>query len=63
MVLGEGLRRVFEMLDDGERALAVAHSPTSEAAVFGLTGEIIEPLGKGEGVLVVEDNGDYRVAN
>ena len=54
--LAETLRRIFDRLDDGQRALAVAHSPTNEAAVFGLTGEIVAPLRKGEGVVLVEDD-------
>jgi broad specificity phosphatase PhoE len=44
-VLGAALRRVLE----GGRALAVGHSPTNEAAVLGLTGSTIEPMGKGAG--------------
>ena len=59
--LAEGVRRLFNRLDDGERALAVGHSPTNEAAVLGLTGSYIDPMSKGEGVLLVEDQGDYRV--
>ena len=54
-VLGEALERVLAHLDDGQRALVVGHSPTSEAGVLGLTGEVVEPLGKGEGVLVTVD--------
>lgn len=54
--LAEGLRRLFSRLEDGERALAIGHSPTSEAAVLGLTGEVIAPLGKGEGVVLTADN-------
>jgi broad specificity phosphatase PhoE len=57
--LGAGLRRILDVLPEGGRALAVGHSPTNEAAVLGLTGEVIAPLGKGEGVLVV-DPGDGR---
>ena len=49
--------RVFDSLDDGGRALVVGHSPTNEAAVLGLTGEVVDPMGKGEGVLVVADAG------
>jgi broad specificity phosphatase PhoE len=60
-VLGAALRRVLERLPEGGRALAVGHSPTSEAAVLGLTGTITEPLGKGAGVLVVADGDDVRV--
>ena len=60
-LLGSALRGVVEQLADGERALVVGHSPTNEAAVLGLTGTEVAPLGKGEGVLVVEDNGKYAV--
>jgi broad specificity phosphatase PhoE len=54
-VLGAALRRILERLPEGAKALAVGHSPTNEAAVLGLTGEIIEPMGKGAGVLVVAE--------
>jgi broad specificity phosphatase PhoE len=60
-VLGDALSRVLDRLADGGRALAVGHSPTNEAAVFGLTGSIIEPMGKGAGVLIVADGGGARV--
>ena len=53
--LGAALRRVLDRLPDGGRALVVGHSPTNEAAVLGLTGEIVAPLAKGAGVLVVAD--------
>lgn len=59
--LGAALRRVFERIPDGARALVVGHSPTNEAAVLGLTGEVVEPMSKGAGVLIVEDNGEFRV--
>jgi broad specificity phosphatase PhoE len=59
--LGAALRRVFDALPDGGRALVVGHSPTNEAAVFGLTGEMVEPISKGNGVLVVEEDGVLRV--
>lgn len=59
--LGAALRRVIDGLPEGGRALAVGHSPTNEAAVLGLTGQLVAPLGKGEGVLVVEDAGSYEV--
>jgi broad specificity phosphatase PhoE len=60
-VLGAGLGRVLGRLGDGERALAVGHSPTNEAAVLGLTGAIVAPPGKGAGVLVVADGDHFRV--
>jgi broad specificity phosphatase PhoE len=60
-VLAAALGRVLERLPDGGRALAVGHSPTNEAAVLGLTGTIIEPMGKGAGVLVVAEGDETRV--
>ena len=59
--LAAALRRVCERLSDGGRALAVGHSPTNEAAVLGLTGEIVEPMAKGAGVLVVVEGDHARV--
>ena len=60
-VLGTALRSVFESLPDGGRALVVGHSPTTEAAVLGLTGELVAPIDKGAGVRVTEDGARYRV--
>jgi broad specificity phosphatase PhoE len=59
--LGAALGRVLERLADGQRALAVGHSPTNEAAVLGLTGQLVAPLAKGAGVLVSADEGRFRV--
>lgn len=59
--LGAALRRVLEGLPDGGRALVVGHSPTNEAAVLGLTGELVPPLAKGAGVLVIAADDGYRV--
>jgi broad specificity phosphatase PhoE len=59
--LGAALRRVLDALPDGGRALVVGHSPTNEAAVLGLTGELVDPLGKGAGVLVVAEEQGFRV--
>src|SRR6266704_6678419 len=59
--LGAALGRVLERLGEGERALAVGHSPTNEAAVLGLTGQVGAPLAKGAGVLVVADGERLRV--
>jgi phosphohistidine phosphatase SixA len=60
-LLALALRQVVDGLPDGGRALIVGHSPTNEAAVLGLAGEVVPPLGKGEGVLLIEDSGRYRV--
>jgi broad specificity phosphatase PhoE len=59
--LGAALRRVLEALPDGGHALVVGHSPTNEAAVLGLTGEIVSPLGKGAGVRVIAGDDGYQV--
>jgi broad specificity phosphatase PhoE len=60
-LLGAALQGIVEALPQDGRALIVGHSPTNEAAVCGLTGQVISPLGKGEGVLIVEDAGRYKV--
>jgi Histidine phosphatase superfamily (branch 1) len=59
--LGGALRRVLDGLPDGGRALVVGHSPTNEAAVLGITGEIVAPLAKGAGVRVVAGDDGYQV--
>ena len=59
--LATGLRRVLDRLPEGARALAVGHSPTNEAAVFGLTGELVAPISKGAGLLVVAEGDRARV--
>jgi len=59
--LASALLRVLDGLPDGGRGLVVGHSPTNEAAVFGLTGEIVPPLAKGAGVLVVAGDDGYQV--
>jgi broad specificity phosphatase PhoE len=59
--LAAALKRVLDRLSDGGKALVVGHSPTNEAAVFGLTGEIVQPISKGSGVRLVVHDGDTRV--
>jgi phosphohistidine phosphatase SixA len=60
-MLGLALRNVVSGLPDGGRALVVGHSPTNEAAVLGLTGQLVPPLGKGQGVLLTEDQRTFSV--
>lgn len=55
--LGAALSCVFDSLEDGGRALVIGHSPTNEAAVLGLTGRVVDAMGKGQGVLVVANDG------
>jgi broad specificity phosphatase PhoE len=59
--LGSALRRVLDGLPHGGRGLVVGHSPTNEAAVLGLTDEIVPPLAKGASVLVVAGDDGYQV--
>ena len=44
--LGEALGRVLDGLPDGGRALVVGHSPTNEAAMLGLVGAVVKPMGR-----------------
>lgn len=60
-LLGAALRGVFESLPAGGCALVVGHSPTTEAAVLGLTGQVVPPIAKGGGVVVIEEDGAYRI--
>lgn len=60
-LLAEGLGRIFDLLENGHSALAIGHSPTNEAAVFGLTGIIVAPMSKGEGVAIIDTGDGYRV--
>lgn len=56
------VRALLAEIPDGGRCLAVSHSPLIEAAVFGLTGSVIEPLSECEGILVEEEDGRFRLA-
>jgi hypothetical protein len=59
--LAAALRRILDELPEGGRALAAGHSPTNEAAVLGLAGQIVDPISKGGGVLIVEEDGAIRL--
>jgi broad specificity phosphatase PhoE len=61
-MLGLALQQILDAVPDGGRALIVGHSPTNEAAVLGLTGQLVGPLGKGDGVLVVDHDGRFEVS-
>ena len=60
-LLGGALRTIIESLPEEGRALFVGHSPMNEAAVGSLTGQTVEPMGKGAGVLLLEDGGRFTV--
>ena len=53
--LVEGL---FERVPEGRTALAVGHTPLIEAAVYRLTGSVVEPLAECEGVSVTRHGPD-----
>jgi broad specificity phosphatase PhoE len=59
--LGAALRRVLDGMPGEGRAIAVGHSPTNEAAVLGLTGEIVAPMAKGTGVRIAVRGRDFDV--
>jgi len=59
--LAKAVEELFDRIPEEARALAVGHSPTIEAAVYALTGSIIEPLSECEGVLLVQSEGGYRM--
>ncbi|OLC26145.1 MAG: hypothetical protein AUH40_04800 [Chloroflexi bacterium 13_1_40CM_65_17] len=61
VVMGAALKEVLDSLPEGGCALVVGHSPTTEAAVLGMTGQMVQPIAKGAGVGVVEEGGRYRV--
>lgn len=47
------VEELFDRIPEETRAIAVGHSPLIEAAVYGLTGVIIEPLSECEGVALI----------
>ena len=57
-----GVEELFGRLPEGARGLAVGHSPLIEAAVYGLTGVVLEPLAECDGPIVARtDQGEYRI--
>jgi broad specificity phosphatase PhoE len=60
--LAETTRGLLAEVPEGGRGLAVGHSPLMEAAVYGLTGQVIEPLSECEGALLEQDDGEIRLA-
>ena len=59
--LAASLRRILDGLEDEQRALIVGHSPTNEAAVYGLTGQVIDAMDKGTGVVVADEGGSFTI--
>jgi phosphohistidine phosphatase SixA len=60
--LAAGIRSLLEGLDEGDRALAISHTPFVERAAFGLTGREVEPMRELEGILITqEDDGSISI--
>jgi phosphohistidine phosphatase SixA len=60
--LAAGLRSLLAELDDGDRALAVSHTPFVERAALGLTGNEVDPMRELEGILITQaDDGSVTV--
>lgn len=60
--LARTLEGLFDRIPQGGVALAIGHSPLIEAAVYGLTGVVVEPLGETEGVVLIQDDEHkYRI--
>ncbi len=60
--LGQAVRALLAEIPEGGRGLAVGHSPLIEAAAYGLTGAVIEPLAECEGILLEEEVGRIHMA-
>jgi hypothetical protein len=57
-----GVRSLLEQVPDGERGLAISHTPFVERAGLGLTGHETEPMRECEGLLVtLHDDGHIEV--
>jgi phosphohistidine phosphatase SixA len=54
--LGECVRGLLRHVPEGERGLAVGHTPLIETAVLALTGREVDPLAECEGVLLTEES-------
>jgi phosphohistidine phosphatase SixA len=60
--LGSVVADLVTRIPDGRRGLVVGHTPLLEAAVYGLTGVLVEPLAECEGVLLTrQDDGRYVI--
>jgi phosphohistidine phosphatase SixA len=61
--MAAGVRALLDHLSDGERGLAISHTPLVERAALGLSGREIRPLSECDGILVtLSDDGSIDVA-
>ncbi len=60
--MAAGIRSLLEQVPQGQRGLAISHTPLVEAAARGLIGMEIEPLAACEGILVSQaDDGTLSI--
>ncbi len=60
--IAAGVRALLDQIPEGERALAISHTPLVERAGFGLTGREVAPLRELEGLLITRhDDGRIMV--
>ncbi len=60
--MAAGVRALLDRIGDGERALAISHTPLVEHAALGISGQPIAPLGECEGILVtMADDGALAI--
>jgi phosphohistidine phosphatase SixA len=60
--LSAGIRSLLDELADGDRALAISHTPFVERAAFGLTGREVDPMRECEGILITQnDDGAIQI--
>jgi broad specificity phosphatase PhoE len=60
--LSDAVRQLLVEVPEGARGLAIGHSPLIEAAAFGLTGRVLEPLDECEGILLEDDGAQVLLA-
>ena len=58
----DAFRQMLASVPEDGRVLAVSHTPIIENGTRALTGVEIDPLARCEGVVIVEEAGDYRLA-
>lgn len=61
--LADAIRELLDRVPEDATGLAIGHSPLIEAAVYGLTGDVIEPLKECEGVLLEQEGDEIRLAD
>jgi phosphohistidine phosphatase SixA len=59
--MAAGVRALLLEVPEGERGLAISHTPFVERAAFGLTGEEVDPMRECEGILVTQDGDRIEV--